>query len=532
MAADKLENTGPKKAPISPPRVTVGATRKAGADAPKFIGPQSIAPKPVVQKPVAAKPAGQTAAPPDATAYAREAIRLFALGVDLHRRGRLADAARAYGRALLFNPTLADVHNNLGVALRAQGKLEAAVACYRRAGALKPEAANYQSNMGNALRELGRLEEAAQAMQQALRLAPGASGILYNFGLVLRDMGRTDTALNCFDAVLKADPDHAEAHFDRALTWLQAGDLKRGFAEFEWRRKLKRNPPRPFKQPPWNGGDLAGKTLLLHREPGLGDAIQFARYIPLAKKKGGTVILECQAELARLLETVAGVDRVVIHGGPLPAFDVHAPLLSLPRLLSGGASVPYLRPPAINAIGIGRAGAGALKVGIVWAGEGDDGKDGGGNGGHDGGADRHRSCPFAHFLELAGVSGVALYSLQKGAARRDLDRHAAEALVTDIGQVIADYADAAAAIAKLDLVVGVDGPMVHLAGALGVPTWTLLSDIPDWRWGRTGDATPWYPSMRLFRQKTLGDWAGAMADAREALGLAARAGGVRRPRPA
>ena len=518
MAADKPETPDPKKAAPRPPAVVVGTPRKT---------PDANNPKPV-----APKPAG-----PDAAAYAREAVRLFALGVDLHRRGRLNDAVRAYGRALLFNPTIADVYNNLGVVLRMQGKLEAAVACYRRACALKPDAANYQSNMGNALRELGRLEEAATAMQQALRLAPSAPGILYNFGLVLRDMGRTDTALNCFDAVLKADPRHAEAHFDRALTLLQAGDLTRGFAEFEWRWKLKRNPPRPFKQPLWNGGDLTGKTVLIHCEPGLSEAIRFARYVALVKKKSGTVILESPAELARLLETAAGVDRIVIHGAPLPAFDVHAPLLSLPRLLGGGTSVsiparvPYLRPPAIDAVGMS-GGTGTLKVGIAWAGEGDADQDKGQDKGENGGKDRHRSCPFAAFLELAGVSGITLYSLQRGAAGRDLRRHAAEALVLDIGRMIADYADAASVITKLDLVVGVDGPIIQLAGALGVPTWALLPDIPDWRWGNAGETTPWYPSMRLFRQKARGDWAGTLAGVREALGLAARAGGVRRPRPA
>ena len=508
MAADRPDSTAPRKAAPRPAQVIVGAPRKTSAGGPA---------------PVAPKPAGQPAAAPDASGRGREAVRLFALGVDLHRRGRLAEAVRAYGRVLLFNPTLADVYNNLGVALRALGKLEAAVACYRRAAALKPESANYHSNMGNALRELDRLEEAAAAMQAALRLAPGAAGTIYNFGLVLRDMGRTDTALNCFDVVLKTAPDHAEAHFDRALTLLQAGDLKRGFAEFEWRWKLKRNPPRDFAQPAWDGGDLAGKTLLIHREPGLGDAIQFARYVPLAKKKGAVVILECPTELARLMETVDGVDRVVVHGNPLPAFDVHAPMLSLPRILGGGAlvptGVPYVRPPAVDAVGIGASVPGALKVGVVWASEAP-------------GRDRRRACPFEHFLELAGVAGTTLYSLQRGDAGRDLRRHAAEALILDVGPMMTDYADAASAIAKFDLVIGVDCPMIHLAGALGVPTWTLLSDIPDWRWGTAGDRTPWYPSMRLFRQSARGDWAGVVAAAREALGLAQRAGGIRRPRQA
>lgn len=465
-------------------------------------------------------------AAPDAAAYAREAVRLFAVGVDLHRRGRLADAVRAYGRSLLFNPHVPDIYNNLGVALRAQGKREAAVASYRRAIALNPEAANYRSNMGNALRELGRFEDAAVALQQALRLAPGAPEILYNFGLVLREMGRSDTALGCFNAVLKAKPDHAEAHFDRALTLIQMGDLKQGFTEFEWRWKLRRARPRNFKQPAWDGRDLAGATLFVHHEPGLGDMIQFARYAALAQKKGGRVILESPAELARLLETLDGVERVVIHGSPLPPFDVHAPLLSLPRLLGTAAGtvpavVPYLRPPSINPLGLPAADPKAIRVGVVWSNEARTSE-------NRTSEDRHRACPFPHVLELAGIPGVTLYSLQRGEAAGDLGRHAAEALMFDVGGIIADYADAAAAVARLDLVIGVDVPIVHLAGALGVPTWTLLSGIGDWRWGAAGETTPWYPSMRLLRQKTRGDWAGLLAFARDALAQAGREGSLGR----
>lgn len=502
----------------------------ADKPAPPARAPASLkaAPRPKV----AAGPAtaAKPGAAPDAAAYAREAVRLFAIGVDLHRRGRLADAVRAYGRSLLFNPHVPDVYNNLGVALRAQGKREAAVASYRRAVALNPEAANYRSNMGNALRELGRFEDAAVALQQALRLAPGSPEILYNFGLVLREMGRSDTALGCFNAVLKAKPDHAEAHFDRALTFLQMGDFKQGFAEFEWRWKLRRARPRTFKQPAWDGRDLAGATLFVHHEPGLGDTIQFARYAALARKKGGRVIVECPAELARLLETLDGVERVVIHGSPLPPFDVHAPLLSLPRLLGTTAEtvpadVPYLRPPSLNPLGLPAADPKAIRVGVVWSSEAR-------ADGNRPGEDRHRTCPFPHVLELAGIPGVTLYSLQRGEAAGDLGRHAAEALMLDVGGLIADYADAAAAVARLDLIIGVDVPMVHLAGALGVPTWTLLSGIGDWRWGAAGETTPWYPSMRLLRQKTRGDWAGLLAFARDALARAVREGSLGRARRA
>ena len=441
----------------------------------------------------------------------REAVRLFALGAALQRQGQLEDAGLAYGRAILFNPNFPDAYANLGVALRAQGKSEAAVACLRRALGLRPGGASFHSNLGNALRDQGRLEEAAAALQQALRLAPDAPEILYNFGLVLRDMGRFDTALSCFEAVLKLRPEHADCRYDRALTLLQAGDLKRGFAEFESRWKLRRNPPRAFAQPRWNGQAIPGKTLLVHAEPGFGDAIQFARYAALAKRKSGaTLVLECPAELARLMETLEAVDRIAIRGGPLPAFDAHIPIMSLPALLGTTAanvpaSVPYLSAPEIRAVVLPELVAGALKVGIVWAGS------------PATRADRHRACPFVQFLDLAQVPGVVLYSLQTGEAARDVRALAAEPLVFETGQVIADFADLATALVQLDLVVSVDTATAHLAGALGKPVWTLLSAIGDWHWSASGDKTPWYPTMRLFRQKTRGDWAEVMANVRAEL---------------
>ncbi len=181
------------------------------------------------------------------------------------------------------------------------------------------------------------------------------------------------------------------------------------------------------------------------------------------------------------------------------------------------------RPPSLNPLGLPAADSKAIRVGVVWSSEAHAGD-------NRPGEDRHRTCPFPHVLELAGIPGVTLYSLQRGEAAGDLGRHAAEALMLDVGGLMADYADAAAAVARLDLVVGVDVPMIHLAGALGVPTWTLLSGIGDWRWGAAGETTPWYPTMRLLRQKTRGDWAGLLAAARDALARAVREGGLGRAR--
>ena len=524
----------PVRAPTgaTPVRAPTGATRPALRPQAALVAkpaPAKAAPAPAAAKPAPpafAKPAsageGKAAAKPAPAvvpddARGREALRLFALGAALHRQGRLDDACRAYGRALLFKPDFPDAYTNLGVALRAQGKSEAAVACHRRALGLKSDGANYHSNLGNALRDLGRLAEAAEALQQALRLAPNAPEILYNFGLVLRDMGRFDTALSCLEAVLKLQPEHAECRYDRALTLLFAGDLKRGFAEYETRWKLRRNPPRKFDKPRWNGQAMPGKTLLLYAEAGFAEAIQFARYAAMAKKNSGAaIVLECPPELARLLETLDAVDRIAIRGAPLPAFDAHIPLLSLPALMATTAAtvpadVPYLRAPEIRAIAIPNLVPNAMKVGIAWAGN------------AEARAERHRSCPFVHFLELAQVPGVALYSLQTGDAGRALGDQAAEPLVYNAGPAIADFADLATAINQLDLVISVDTAIAHLAGALAKPVWTLLSTLGDWRYAANGAKSPWYPSMRLFRQKALGEWPEVMAEVGAALHRAASA---------
>jgi len=440
----------------------------------------------------------------------REAIRVFALASDHHRNGRLDDAIRGYARALALNPNIPDAYNNMGVALRALGKLEAAVACYQRSLSMRPKNAGVYSNMGNALRELGRLEAAAASLQQAIRLAPGNPEAVYNLGLVLRDIGQPDKALQCFDAVLTAKPDHVECRWDRALSLLLEGDYQRGFAEYEWRWKLRRSPPRGFKQPLWDGRPFQGKTLLLHHEQGFGDMIQFIRYVPMVKKLGGTVIVECQAELARLLATLDGIDNVVIRGAPLPKFDVYAPLLTLAKIMGTTlktvpTAVPYLKPPELRTVHLPVVDRRQFKVGISWAGRPTHRND------------RNRSCPFTHFAELMGLPNVTFFSLQKGDATEDLRKYACDALVMDVGQQLEDFADTAAVLQQLDLVICVDTAVAHLAGALARPVWVVLPQAGDWRWMRDGETTPWYPTMHLIRQKTRSDWDDVFATVRKRL---------------
>jgi len=440
----------------------------------------------------------------------REAVRVFALAVEHHQKGELADAVVNYGKSLQLNPKVADAYNNMGVALRALGKLEAAVACYRRCLVLRPNNAGLYSNMGNALRELGRLQLSVAAHQTAIKLAPESPEAYYNLGLVLRDLGQVDQALAAFERTLGYNPDHADCRWDRALTLLLRGDFLPGFEQYDWRWKLDRSPPRGFSEPQWDGADLKGKTLLIHQEQGFGDMIQFARYVPMVKDKGGTVVVEVQPELSRLFSTLPGVDKVVNRGAPLPKFDFYIPMMSLAKVFATTkdtvpAKVPYLTPPDLHAVQLPASMDRQRQIGIVWAGKPSHQND------------RNRSCQFTHFIELLGMPGVSVYSLQKGPRETDISANGCEALVQNLGSRLGDFADTAAAIQQLDMVITVDTSVAHLAGALGKPAWVLIPYAPDWRWMMDTDISPWYPQMRLFRQKSLGDWDAVFVDVRKAL---------------
>ncbi len=440
----------------------------------------------------------------------REAVRMFGQGLEHHNNGDLEEAARIYGQALTLDPRIPDIYNNLGVALRALGKLEASAACYQRSLALNPDHAGSYTNLGNVLRGLGRLDDAAASHRLAVELAPDDANAHYNLGLALRDLGQITESLECFAKTLKINPDHPDCHFDRSLSLLQNGDLKEGFQEYEWRWKLSANPPRAFEQPQWGGEDLGGKTILLHQEQGFGDLIQMARYIPMVKEKGGTVVVETQPQLSRLISTIDGAAKVVNRGSDLPAFDVYAPMMSLARIFNTTLdtvpdAVPYLKAPDAQAVPLPANLSNPLKVGIAWAGRATHQND------------ANRSSAFSHFTKLMGLADVAFYSLQTGPAAGDIAGHGCEAFVTDMAARMNDFADTAAVIGQLDLVISVDTAVAHLAGALGKPVWVVLPHPGDWRWMLERDDSPWYPTMRLFRQSTPGDWSPVFEAIKQAL---------------
>jgi Tfp pilus assembly protein PilF/glycosyltransferase involved in cell wall biosynthesis len=435
------------------------------------------------------------------------------LGVVLKKKRKLAEAAESLRRAVALQPMSAEAYNNLGSVLGEQGSREEALEALRHALALKPDYAEAHSNLGVVLREQDRLEEALASFQRAVALRPEYTEGHYNLAVMLGDFDNQDEAIVGFERATELKPDYADAHFGVALARLLQGDLERGFAEYEWRWRCPAFAgSRPtFSQPEWDGSPLAGRTLLVYAEQGLGDTLQFARYLPLVAADGGRVVLEAQRELVPLLRSLTGGVHVVTRGEALPPFDVHAPLLSLPRLLCTTldtipAAVPYLQPDAERVAAwndeLAQSGAGrnGLRVGLVWAGNPD----------HKG--DRRRSLPLAALAPLRQVPGIQLLGLQKGPAAVQAEAPPAGLEMTNLGPLLADFSDTAAVVEQLDLVITVDTAVAHLAGALGRPTWVLLPFAPDWRWLRERADCPWYPTARLFRQPKFGDWTDVVSE--------------------
>jgi tetratricopeptide (TPR) repeat protein len=452
---------------------------------------------------------------PEAIACYRRAVELNpdalaahnSLGNMLNDQGKLDEAIACYRRALELNPDFAVVHNNLGNALKRQGKLDEAVACYRRALELKPDFAEVHNNLANVLKRQGKLDEAVACYRWVLKLKPDFAEVYNNLGTALKDQGKLDEAAACWRRALELKPDYAEAHHNQSLLLLLTGDFQRGWAEYAWRWKTK--PWCDFAEPLWDGWPLEGRTILLHAEQGAGDAIQFVRYAALVKERGGTVVVECPKPLMSLLASCAGVDRLVGQGDEMPPCDVRVPLSGLPGIFhttlgSIPAAIPYLfADPGL--IGRWRAELDAVagfKIGVFWQGT---------------RRDPARIVPLSCFEPLAALPGVRLFSLQKGEGAEQLQGVAGCFPIMDLGSRLHDFMDTAAVLSALDLVITCDTAVAHLAGALDAAVWVAIPFAPDWRWLLDRDDSPWYPTMRLFRQKTSGDWAGVFERIKTAL---------------
>ena len=444
----------------------------------------------------------------------RYAEALSNRGLTLHELKRFEEALASYERALIVRPDYAEALSNRGMTLRELNRLEDAVESYDRALALRPEFAKALSNRGNALHELNRFEEALASFDRALRIDPEYAEAFSNRGVTLHSLIRFQEALSNFDRALKLRPDHADTHYNEALCRLLIGDFDRGWEKSEWRWETGHtsDKKRNFVQPLWLGSsDIAGKTVLLHGEQGFGDMIQFSRYVPLVAERAGRVILEISEPLRELMGTLSGAAQIISKGDPLPHFDLHCPLLSLPLAFTTGlktipSALPYLRasPQALlrwdARLGLRRR----PRIGLVWSGRPTHKND------------RNRSVKLRALLPLLDIDAVFV-SLQHDLRADDAATLKDQKNIIHFGDELRDFSDTAALISNLDLVISVDTSVAHLAGALSKPVWVLLPFIPDWRWLLDRDDSPWYPTARLFRQGNNRVWDDAIVRVRDAL---------------
>ncbi|MFZ5906226.1 MAG: tetratricopeptide repeat protein [Nitrospirota bacterium] len=425
------------------------------------------------------------------------------LGFISQEKGQLDEARAFYLKAIRLNPDLAQAHYNLGVVLQARGNLEEAIDCYRKA-AQSEENAMFYFNLGSALQEKGEFPDAESFYLRALELHPGYAKAHNNLGIVYKQMMQLEKAMLHITKALEIDPAFAEAHVNLAGMLIMQGDFSGGWREFEWRKKMQGFRHRNFSRPHWDGSDVSGRTVLLCNEQearGFGDTIQCVRYLPLLAERGARVLVECQRELIPLLRNMEGVHSVIAEGEPLPAFDLYCHFLSLPACFHTSlgtipATVPYLSVNTLlaeewrNRV---QSPGSRIKAGLVWAGE-----------------KKHdwlnlRSCTDALRSLPPRIKGASFFSLQKGDQRYPDSQEEETGIIDYMGDVH-DFADTAALIMNLDLVISVDTAVAHLAGALGRPVWTLLPFVADARWLLHAEDTPWYPTMRLFRQPSPGDW--------------------------
>jgi Flp pilus assembly protein TadD len=439
---------------------------------------------------------------------------LFLFGTLHAREGRTAQAITLLERCTQLQPTLSVAHNALGCALLATGDSARAAAAFRRAIECPEPCVEAFCNLGAWCRGEGQLEEAVELYRRALAIKPSFVEVWCNLGVALKELGRLDEAIEALHRALALKPDSAEAHFNEGLLLLLKGDYRGGWPKHEYRWATEqRHARRNFSQPLWLGETpLDGQTILIHAEQGLGDTLQFVRYVPLVVQKGAKVVLEVQPALKTLLAANAPGIEVLSRGERLPAFDVHCPLFSLPRAFSTDlrsipGSVPYLAAPALQ-----RQKWSQLlpqfqrpRVGVVWF----------GNRQHRN--DANRSIPPAAMQSFVDNSPVSLYCLQKDIVNPGDAALAASSRMIAMGERIHDFSDTAVICEQLDLVISVDTSVAHLSGALGRPLWLLLPAVPDWRWLMERDDTPWYPTARLFRQSSPRDWETVLRQVRREL---------------
>jgi tetratricopeptide (TPR) repeat protein len=434
-------------------------------------------------------------------------VALLRLANLLQQQGRSEQAVACYQALLRQAPDHAAAQRDLGYALQAQGRAAQAVPCYRRALCLAPDDPIAWTNLGASLGAIGRREQAAAAQDRAFCLRSDMAEVLYNRAVALQALSRVGEARAAYAACLAVEPGHVDAAWNEAFCTLALGDFAHGWPLFErrWATPSQGLRQRSFDRPLWLGETpLDGRTILLHAEQGLGDTLLCVRFLHQVKQRGARIILEVQAPLLPLLADLQDPDMVVAHGQALPDFDLHCPLFSLPLALGTRlpdlAGEPYLRAPASARDRWARRlpPAGRRRVGVVWAGNPANGND------------TNRSLPLGLLMPLLRKSECDFVVLQTPLRDGDADLLAGLANVVMPGEALTDFAETAAAVEQLDLVIAVDTAVAHLAGAMGKPLWLLLTFAPDWRWLLERCDSPWYPSAHLYRQSSPGDWTGVV----------------------
>jgi tetratricopeptide (TPR) repeat protein len=435
-------------------------------------------------------------------------------GLTLHKLNRFEEALASFAGALAVRPNYIEALRNRGTVLRELKRYGEALASFEQALRARPDSAETLSNLGVTLHEMKMFDLALTSYDRALRMRPDYAEALTNRGITMLELKLFDEALESFDRALQARPEFAEAHCCRAICRMLVGDFDRGWKENEWRWETEhlRREKRNFAQPLWLGSDaIAGKTILLHGEQGFGDVIQFCRYVPLVAERGAHVIVEIPNSLLELMRTLMGPAEIVSKGQPLPNFDMHCPLLSLPlafrtRLETIPCAIPYLRaaPSTVRSWGVRLASQKRFRVGLAWSGRPDHKND------------HNRSLELTTLLPLLDCDATFV-SLQRELRRGDAVTLQDRADLLHFGDKLSDFSETAALVSSLDLVISVDTSVAHLAGALGKPVWILLPYAADWRWLLDREDSPWYSSARLFRQNQDRTWADVIARVHDAL---------------
>lgn len=433
-----------------------------------------------------------------------DAIHL--LGMIASRSSRLDLAVKLLDMAIQLQPRKGLFHFHLGEVLGRQGQKTKAAEKYRQAITLKPDLVNAYVNLGNILYGNGEQAAAKEAYLTACNLDPKADSAFYNLGIMAQESGDHDKALRCFDQALQSAPETALTHTARAFSLLMLERFQEGWQAYEWRWKLPNNAPRICQQPRWDGSNPQGQRLYLYTEQGFGDALMFVRYVKEVQAQGAQVVLECKPEMFRLFQSSQLGDELVSRAKedetpPTFAFDHHLPILNLPGYYTSSlqtipASVPYLHPDPILIEQWRQrlTHLSGLRVAISWSGN------------PKTSVNRIRACTLELFSPLLQVAGCSFVSVQKGPPVQQLQEYQGEIPILNLDPQLTDFAETAAALANCDILISTDTAVVHLAGGMGIPVWTLLHDSSEWRWLLDRPDSPWYPTMKLFRQTTAGDW--------------------------